>query len=165
MPFINFEVPDPTGRGYIREAINTDYVLRGYYDATTGEATIHITYAGEISKYYKGPKATDIYQHIQALPNFVEVSRTSPRGSGGLAVDLINLNYAVHLFYREKDDSPGAEDGEALLRIDYGMSKEITDRRTGDTPRTAGLTESGRSIVLRGDEAEAVWKKYQGTAL
>jgi hypothetical protein len=163
MAFINFEVPDPQGKGYVREAINTDFVLRAYYDATAGEATIHLTYEGETSKYYKGSKATDIYQHIQALPNFVEASRTSPRGAGGLAVDLLNLNYALHLFYREKDDPPGAEDGAALLRIDYGMSKEITDRST--TPSTKSLTESGRSLVLRGDEAEAVWNKYQGTAI
>lgn len=165
MPFINFEVPDPQGRGTAREAINTDYILRGYYDATGGETSIHLTYAGEVSKLYKGETATDIYRHIQALSNFIEVSRTSPRGGGGIAVDLINLNYALHLFYREKNDAPSAEDGEALLRIDYGMSSEITDRGPSGTPRRAGLTSSGRSIVVRGAEAEAIWKKYQGTAL
>lgn len=160
MPFINFDVPDPRGSGYAKEAVNTDYILRVYYDASTSEPSIHITYVGEISNYFKGSTATDIYQHIQALPNFLEVSR----GAGTQAVEIINLNYALQLFYREKDDSKG-KDGEATLRIDYGMSKEITERRTTDTPRRAGLTESGRSIVLHGDEAEAVWKKYQGTAL
>lgn len=164
MPFINFDVPDPAGSGYVKEAINTDHVLRAYYDATTGEASIHITYAGEISKYYKGSEATDIYQHIQALPNFVEASKDSLKVVGSRAVELFNLNYALHLFYREKDDSKG-KDGEAVLRIDYGMSKEITERRTTDTPRSTALIESGRSIVLHGDEAEAVWGKYQGTAL
>jgi hypothetical protein len=161
MPFINFDAPDPSGSGYVKEAINTDYVLRAFYDASTSENHIHITYVGEISTYFKGSKATDIYQHIQALPNFLEVSS----GLGSQAVELVNLNYALHLFYREKDNSEGAEDGEAVLRIDYGMSDEITEYRTTDAPRRAGLTSSGRSIVLRGAQAEAVWKKYQGTAI
>lgn len=164
MPFINFELPDPQGgRGYVREAINTDYVQRAYYDASSSEATIHITYAGESSRYYKGSTATDIYQHIQAAPHFIEVSKGSLRGAGN-AVELFNLNHALHMFYRAKDDSKG-KDGEAVLRIDYGLSKEITERRASDTPRSGSLTESSKSIVLHGDEAEAVWKKYQGTAL
>jgi hypothetical protein len=163
MPFINYDKPDAGGSGYVKEAINTDYVQRAYYNATVGEATIHITYMGESSKYVKGSVATDIYQYIQALPNFIEVSKKSPKGSGK-AVELFNLNHALHLFYREKDASKG-EAGEAVLRIDYGVSKEIIERAASDTPRADALTESSQSIRVVGDEAEAIWKKYQGTAI
>jgi len=161
MPFINFDTADPMGRGYVKEAVNTDFILRGYYDASTNDTSIHITFDGEVSKFYKDSKAVDIYRHIQALPNFIEV----PRDETGQAVELINLNYALHMFYRDKANS---DDGESLLRIEYGMMKEIAQRKAFD-PAThragGGLTSSGRSIVLRGDKADEVWSKYQGVEL
>lgn len=151
MSFINFDAENRLGK----EAINTDFVLRAYYDATTSETIFSLTFEGEVSKIYRDSKAVDLYNHIRSLPNFLEV----PRDESGKAFDLVNLNYALHLFYRDKADS---EDGEALLIIEYGMSDEIIGPRN-TASRT--LTSSGMSIVLRGDKAEEVWNKHRGAAL
>jgi hypothetical protein len=157
MTFINFDVPNASGHGFHKEAVNTDHVMRAYYNASNREATFNVTYVGQISKHVRGSTATDIYRHIQALPNFVEVSDSL--GAGG--VKLFNVDYALHLSYQEK----GEEEGETSLTIDYGISDEITERRSTDVPRVGGVTSSGRHIQLKGDQAEAFWKKYQGKAV
>jgi hypothetical protein len=151
-----------TGTAPLREAINTDYAVRVYYNGSTSDPGVHVTYAGESSTNVKGSVAMEILKYFQGLPNFIEAPNAQK--ASPTAVVLFNLNHATHLFYREKDASKG-KDGEALLRIDYGLSTEITDRRPSDLPRSGGLTESSKSFVLEGDEAEAVWKKYKGTAL
>jgi hypothetical protein len=164
MAFINFDAPDPAGGNRnVKEAVNTDYAVRVYYNGSTSDPGVHITYAGESSTNVKGSVAMEILKYFQGLPNFIEAPNAQK--ASPTAIVLFNLNHATHLFYREKDTSKEGKDGEALLRIDYGLSTEITDRRPSDLPRAGGLTESSKSFVLEGDEAEATWKKYRGTAL
>jgi hypothetical protein len=154
MPFINFDADDPARRGFVKEAINTDFVLRAYYDAGTSNITLHLTYESGVSKGYRGAQATDLYKHLRALPDFLEV----PRDEGVEAFDLVNLNYARHLFYRDKANS---EDGKSSLTIEYGVSPEST----GSTTAGRGSAPYARFVVLHEDEAERVWNKYRGSAL
>jgi hypothetical protein len=165
MPIINFDYPDPTGRGYIKEAVNTDFIQRAAYNPYSSnydsKPTIHLSFEGEVKKLYVGQAATDIYQYLQAQPGFIETEVKMSQSS----TILFNMRYALRIFYRDKSQS---SDNESVLTVEYGFRKEITEREPFDPsthkPQNEAYT-SGSSITILGDKADDVWNRFLGTAM
>ncbi|MDQ3816512.1 MAG: hypothetical protein M3362_02325 [Acidobacteriota bacterium] len=160
MPVINFDSPHPSGRGYNKEALNTDLLQYARYApyVNDGKPAIHLIFEGNIRKFYVGQTATDLYQYIQSQPDYIEFEEISPGG----ATRIVNMKYVVRMLYLDKTKN---EDNKARLTIEFGLDEKVARREASDTSAPSIDISTGNSVIVVGDEADAIWSKYQGAAL